>query len=122
MYDNNITNTWTDIPYFDSNPYSLGHQNGMTKAELKGKVYVSCEMTEYSINGVKTACRGWFNYDGWSATNRRVKIYLEPFMRQTLAVGDVITCTSMQSIFDCVEEEEPDGITIEKWNRRVKDE
>ena len=71
-----------------------------TWAEMRGKLNVRVEMSDYTINGrVPTTGWGNFSHDYFGADARRVKIYIEPFYLEQLYEGDVFECTSTQSIF-----------------------
>ena len=96
---------WTAIPDYqvqNATDVTLGftfNPEGVTWAELRGKINVRVEMTGNTINGVPTEARGTFNYDHFGGTNRRVKIYIEHKYNFQLYAGDVFECTSTQSIF-----------------------
>lgn len=103
---------WADIPDYTSQnggsdaDMASGIMNsvkfdtaGVTWAEFRGKLNVRVEMSDYTVNGVQTDATGSFSYDYFGANSRRVKIYIEPFHMKQLYAGDVLECTSTQSIF-----------------------
>ena len=93
---------WTEIPdYKSQNGVNIQHNStGVTKAELRGKIYVSVEMTKHELNGVQTSPFGSFSYDHFGSDSaRRIKIYIEPFYNVTMAAGDVLEIVSFQQVF-----------------------
>lgn len=97
----NTNLAWTAIPDFQAQNASgiSVSSDGVTWAEFRGKINVRVEMSDYTLNGNATQAKGWFSYDYFGANSRRVKIYIEPFYMQQLYEGDVLECTSTQTVF-----------------------